>query len=116
MGVKIPIGNSKCPTKNYFRSITFAIELGWLLKDGFYDMVTDIWQKKRKGSTSMEIWQNKIRSLRKYLRGWKNQNGAYKKEKKELPSKIDELDKKAEHIMLLPHEVDLRHCLNVWLI
>jgi hypothetical protein len=114
MRVKIPIGNSKCPTKNYFRSITFAIELGWLLKDGFYDMVTDIWQKKRKGSTSMEIWQNKTRSLRKYLK--KTKMGLTRKRKKELPSKIDELDKKAEHIMLLPHEVDLRHCLNVWLI
>jgi hypothetical protein len=42
--------------------------------------------------------------------------GLTRKRKKELPSKIDELDKKAEHIMLLPHEVDLRHCLNVWLI
>jgi hypothetical protein len=95
----------------------FKFELVWLLKDGFYDLVTDIWQRERKGSTSLEIWQNKIRSLRKYLRGWaKKQNGAYKKEKKELSSKIDELDKKAEHAMLLPHEVDLRHCLKVRLI
>jgi hypothetical protein len=43
----------------------------------------------------MEIWQNKIRALRKYLRGWANNiNGAYKKEKKEIISKLDELDKK----------------------
>jgi hypothetical protein len=61
----------------------FKLELVWLLKDGFYDMVTRIWQKERKVSSSLEIWQNKIRSLRRYLRGWaKNQNGAYKKEKK----------------------------------
>jgi hypothetical protein len=33
--------------------------------------------------------------------------------KKDLSSKIDELDKKTEHTMLLPHEVDLRHCLKV---
>jgi hypothetical protein len=92
----------------------FKFELGWLLKDGFYDMVLDIWQRKSKGSTSLEIWQNKIRSLRRYLIGWaKNKNEAYKKEKKELSNKIDELDKKAEHTMLLPHEVDLRHCLRV---
>jgi hypothetical protein len=65
----------------------------------------------------LEIWQNKIRSLRSHLRGRaKNQNGAYKKEKKDLSSKIDALDKKAEHTMLLPHEVDLRHCLKVRLI
>jgi hypothetical protein len=92
----------------------FKFELRWLLKDGFYDMVIEIWQKERKGSSLLEIWQNKIRSLRRYLRGWaKKQNGAYKKGKKDLSSKIDELDKKAEHTMLLPHEVDLRHCLKV---
>jgi hypothetical protein len=65
----------------------------------------------------MEIWQNKIRSSRKYLSRWaKNLNGAYKKEKKELISKVDELDKKAKSTMLAPHEVDLRHCLNARLI
>jgi hypothetical protein len=95
----------------------FKFELRWLLKDGFYDMVTEIGENERKGSTSLEIWQNKIRSLRKYLRGWaKNQNGAYKKEKKEISSKIDKLDKKAENTMLLSHEVDLWHCLKARLI
>jgi hypothetical protein len=65
----------------------------------------------------MEIWQNKIRALRKYLRGWANNiNGAYKKEKKEIISKLDELDKKAQGTMLAPHEVDLRHCLSARLI
>jgi hypothetical protein len=34
-------------------------------------------RNKQKGSTLIEIWQNKIRSLRKYLRGWaKNMIGA----------------------------------------
>jgi hypothetical protein len=46
----------------------------------------------------------------------KNLNRAYKKEKKEITSKIDELGKKAESTMLAPHEVDLRHCLKAWLI
>jgi hypothetical protein len=59
----------------------------------------------------MEIWQNKIPSLRRYLRGWaKNLNGEIKKEKKEITRRVDELDKKAESTMLLPYEVDLRHC------
>jgi hypothetical protein len=48
----------------------FKFELGWSLKDGFYDMVLDIWQRESKGSTSLEIWQNKIRSVRRYLIGW----------------------------------------------
>jgi hypothetical protein len=76
-------------------------------------MVTNIWQTEKKGSNAMEIWQNKIRSLRRYLGGWaKNINGAHKKGKKEIIRKLDELDKKAEGTMLAPHEVDLRHCLN----
>jgi hypothetical protein len=47
----------------------FKFELSWLLKDGFYDMVAEIWQAENKGSTPMEKWQNKIRALRRYLRG-----------------------------------------------
>jgi hypothetical protein len=31
-------------------------------------------------------------------------------------SKLEQLDKKAESTMLLPHEVDIKHCLNAWLI
>jgi exonuclease III len=96
---------------------TFKFELSWLFKDGFYNLVSELWQKEMTGSTPMEIWQNKIRSLRKYLRGWaKNMNGAYKKEKKELTNRLEQLDKKAEKTMLLPHEVDLKHCLNARLL
>jgi hypothetical protein len=39
--------------------------------------------------------------LRQYLRGWaKNVRGAYKKEQKTLLEKLDELDKKAETMLL----------------
>jgi hypothetical protein len=40
-----------------------------------------VWHKENKGSSSLERWQNKIRHLRRYLRGWaKNAIGSYKKE------------------------------------
>jgi hypothetical protein len=95
----------------------FKFELAWLFKDGFYDTVTRVWQSKRRGTNAMEIWQNKIRLLRRYLRGWsKNLNGANKKEKKDVITKVDELDKKVESTMLSPHEVDLRRCLKARLI
>jgi hypothetical protein len=45
--------------------------------------------------------------------GKKTKMGPTRRKKKDLSSKIDELDKKAKHPMLLPHEVDLRHCLKV---
>jgi hypothetical protein len=69
---------------------------------------------RKKGSTSLQIWQNKIRSLRRYLRGWaKNINGIYKKEKTEISNKLEELDKKDEITMLSPQELDVKHCLNM---
>jgi hypothetical protein len=44
----------------------------------------------------MQRWQNKIRRLRQFLRGWaKNMNGAYRKEKQEHLRKAEELDKKS---------------------
>jgi hypothetical protein len=48
----------------------FRFELVWMFKDGFHEKVREVWRRESKGSTSMEIWQNKIRALRRYLRGW----------------------------------------------
>ena len=39
-------------------------------------------------------------------------SGAYKKEKKELLDKLDELDKKAEISLLNQTELNLKHVLN----
>jgi hypothetical protein len=95
----------------------FKFELSWLLKDGFYELVANIWRREKKGATCIEIWQNKLRYLRKYLRGWaKNENDTYKREKQELMEKIEQLDKKAEQTVLLPQEVDLKNCLKQRLI
>jgi hypothetical protein len=95
----------------------FKFELSWLFKNDFYEMVARTWRSEKRGSNVIEIWQNKIRALRRYLRGWaKNNNGAFKMEKKEIISKLDELDKKAEGTLLAPHEVDLRQCLRTQLI
>jgi hypothetical protein len=61
----------------------FKFELGWLLRDGFADMVENIWSNEAAGQTTMQRWQGKIRKLRHHLRGWsKNMSGTYKKEKR----------------------------------
>jgi hypothetical protein len=79
----------------------FKFELDWLLKEGFFEMVSEVWTKERKGTSPMQWWQNKIRRLRQFLRGWaKNMNGAYRKEKQELLRKAEELEKKAESQLL----------------
>jgi hypothetical protein len=46
----------------------------------------------------------------------KNTNGLYKKEKKDTLGKLEHLDKKAESTLLLPHEINLKQCLNARLI
>jgi hypothetical protein len=48
---------------------------GGLFQAGFWSL-----EKIKQGGTPMQRWQNKIRRLRQFLRGWaKNTNGAYKK-------------------------------------
>jgi hypothetical protein len=91
----------------------FKFELGWLLKEGFFETVSEVWTKERKGNTPMQCWQNEIRRLRQFLRGWaRNVNGAYKKEKQELLRKVEELDKKAESQLLSQQEWDLKQSVH----
>ena len=76
-------------------------------------MVRDVWHSVLVEGSPLERWQAKIRKLRQYLRGWaKNVSGAYKKEKKTLLNKLDELDKKVENSLLDESELNLKHMLN----
>jgi hypothetical protein len=62
--------------------------------------VTREWSSISHGNSPMEIWQNKIRNLRSFLRGWaKNVSSVHKKEKERLLVLIYFLDKKAETIL-----------------
>ena len=75
----------------------FSFELSWLREEGFFQMVAVEWNKSAKGCTPIEVWQNKIRHLRRFLKGWaKNQSGKYRMEKERLLKIIDDLDIKAE--------------------
>ena len=91
----------------------FKFERGWLIRDGFYDMVANIWQSENSGCSPLERWQNKLRRLRQHLRGWaKHTAGTYRKEKKRLLAILEKLDKKAEAIPLSAQELDLKHYLK----
>jgi hypothetical protein len=60
-------------------------------------MVSKEWASINLAANSMERWQNKIRHIRSFLRGWaRNLSSVYKKEKDKLLELIDELDTKAE--------------------
>ena len=61
----------------------FSFELVWFREEGFFDMVKTEWVSVNVGATPVERWQNKIRHLRQFLRGWaKNPSGEYKKKKR----------------------------------
>jgi hypothetical protein len=47
----------------------FYFELAWLKQDVFCDMITREWNMVSSGNP-IEVWQNKIRHIRQYLRGW----------------------------------------------
>jgi exonuclease III len=75
----------------------FSFELDWLKTAGFVEIVAQQWASISAGSNPMERWQNKIRHLRQFLRGWaRDLSGHYKIEKERLSYIIDVLDKKAE--------------------
>jgi hypothetical protein len=88
----------------------FLFELYWFEQEGFYDLVVHEWAAGPIGKTPIETWQNKIRHLRNFLRGWaKNLSGKYKKEKERLLMLIDFLDIKAETCPLTERErLDLK--------
>jgi hypothetical protein len=91
----------------------FKFELGWLLRDGFYELVAGVWNKETKGGTPLKRWQHKIQRVRKFLRGWaRNTTGNYKKEKVDLIKKAEELDIKAKTQVLSFSELDLKYCLK----
>uniref|UniRef100_A0A453TEB6 Uncharacterized protein n=1 Tax=Aegilops tauschii subsp. strangulata TaxID=200361 RepID=A0A453TEB6_AEGTS len=59
----------------------FSFELAWFEREGFLDLVAREWAKDAGGRSALERWQNKIRHLRSFLRGWaKHLSGIYKVE------------------------------------
>ena len=88
----------------------FSFEMAWFEREGFLDLVAREWAKDVGGRSAIERWQNKIRHLRSFLRGWaKHLGGVYKVEKERLLSLIQTLDIKAETMVLLPTELHIKH-------
>ena len=45
----------------------FKFELGWLLREGFHEMVKRIWDRPVAGASPIQIWNNKMRAMRTHL-------------------------------------------------
>lgn len=51
-------------TSTNVNTCSCKFELGWLLRDGFFDMVKDIWLGVDTSNNALECWQGKIGHLR----------------------------------------------------
>jgi hypothetical protein len=72
-------------------------------------MVKFIWDKPVAWNTPIQRWNNKLRSMRRYLGGWARQMaGHLKQEKLNLSSNIDDLEALAEVRPLTKQENDLK--------
>jgi hypothetical protein len=68
----------------------FKFELGWLQREGFQDMVKNVWEKPTTASSPIQRWNSKLRALCSHLSGWaRHVSGVLKKEKQRLSSIID---------------------------
>ena len=85
---------------------SFSFEMAWFEREGFLDLIAKEWAKDAGGRTTVERWQNKIRHLRSFLRGWaKHLSGIYKVEKERLLTLIQSLDLEAESTILPASEL-----------
>jgi hypothetical protein len=88
----------------------FKFELGWLLREGFSDMVKNVWEQHYVAGSPIQRWNCKLRAVRKYLGGWaRHTAGLLKQEKLSLSTSIDELEAIAEYRRLTTHELDLKN-------
>jgi hypothetical protein len=77
--------------------VEFSFELSWLKIEGFKEVVVREWLSIPRVENPILNWQNKIRHLRQYLRGWAHDlSGKYKIERDRLTRIIDYLYKKSE--------------------
>ena len=87
----------------------YSFESAWFEREGFLDLIAREWAKDTGGGTNVERWQNKIRHLRQFLRGWaKHLSGIYKAEKERLLLLIQSLDLKAESSILDTRELETK--------
>ena len=76
----------------------FRFENCWFQRPDLKDIIKKVWEKNYRGSR-LHRWQEKFRLLRKSLKGWdRNVRGKYKKNRKRIAFRLDELDRKGESL------------------
>lgn len=92
----------------------FFFEKHWLTIPNFIQSVCSVWKEARDKLSdrcySMNKWHSCITSVRQKMKGWDIQEkGQRKKAKKELLSKLEDLDKEADKRELTKDEWQIRY-------
>jgi hypothetical protein len=84
----------------------FRFEKWWLERSDFMDMVEKVWKLECKETDPMEVWQFRVRSFRKLIRGWaSNVIAELNKYKQTVVAEFNFLDFEAENRMLERDEI-----------
>jgi hypothetical protein len=82
-------------------SRVFRYELCWKFRPDFHKKVIDNWSLPVKANHNIDIWKLKIKRLKQMLKGWNiNVEGHYKNMKKDLMTRIENLDNISEMVGL----------------
>jgi hypothetical protein len=93
----------------------FIFEKWWLERIDFRDVVVNAWGTTYSSSDPMEIWQTKIRALRKMVRGWANNVVAkLNRHKNEVAIEYNWLDVESKHRQLHDQEKEKMRSPGSW--
>lgn len=91
--------NVLAPPKNK----QYRFEKWWLQVEGFKEIVEKAWNLPCNFHNPIDVWQFKVRNLRRYTKGWcANVESAQFKYKQQLIAEYDQLDILSESISLSP--------------
>lgn len=81
----------------YFGKKLFRFEKWWLQKESFNKMVEKVWEQPCQATNSLDVWQFRIRTLRRMARGWAaNEVASMNRGKVELALEYNNLEKEME--------------------
>ncbi|KAG2613661.1 hypothetical protein PVAP13_4KG399651 [Panicum virgatum] len=81
----------------FFGKKKFRFEKWWLHRDSFGKVIQKAWGAPCNDYSSLDIWQFRIRTLRRMIRGWaSNEVAALNKQKNDLATEYNSLDNEAE--------------------
>lgn len=91
----------------------FRFELSWFTRAYLFDVVSKAWQGQYVGNTYADIVQQKLRKARQVLKGWNfNYEGFFRKNKKIICDKIEEIDRRSEDTGLSLQDYQSRNTLQ----